>query len=115
MTIEELKEELNKAGYATHKKVDEKLLKRRASLYFQIFDYVETSRYVIWRKTRKYVSTYLFEQSAQNIVRKKMKEKYGSIDYGAIPDDEWLTVKQELFEVAKCYIDRRFKKAEAGL
>ena len=115
MTIEEMKNELSKAGYTIHEKMDEKLLKRRDSLYYEIRRYQETKQHQYWKKTGDYGDLYCINEWSQGKVRRKMKEKYGHIDYGKVPDEEWPAVKQELFQVAKKYIDYRYKKAEAGL
>ena len=110
MTIDEMKQELKKAGYTVHEKMDEKLLKRRGDVYFRIFDYIGTKRYRYFRQYGKYAYIYCIEQYAQNEVRKRMKAKFGHIDYSRIPDEQWPAVRDELWETAKGYIDRRFEK-----
>lgn len=115
MTLEEMKAELEKAGYSIHEKTDEKLLDRRTELYGKIFDCVLSRKNQCYRHTGRYVEIYCLETYAQNLVRKKTKEKYGTTDYSKIPDEEWPEAKKELLSEAQAYINRKYEKVETRL
>ena len=110
MTIEEMKEEMTKNGYTVHKKMDEKLLTRRNEVYWKIECYIGTKEYRYRQQFGVYPELYCIEIYAQNKIRAKMKQKYGSIDYSIIPDEQWPNVKEELIKIGKDYIDRRFER-----
>lgn len=100
-------EQLKAEGYNVHKKMDEKLLKRRNEIYSEIFGY-------IFRHCRTYgYYPYSLEQYAKDRVRKMMKKRYGTLNYQDISDELWPEVKQEMIEVATNYIDDRIREKEA--
>lgn len=106
-------EQLKAEGYNVHKRMDEKLLKRRNEIYSKIFGYIYHATHMFYKQYGYDPYIYCLEQYAQDRVRKMMKKRYGTLNYQDISDELWPEVKQEMIEVAKNYIDYKIRKEEA--
>ena len=120
MTIEEMKNELEKKGYSVIRKgVEAKEIERRDPLYWKISEYFwkyERKHYretgelypdgiLLWTSNVTNVEVY-----ARQAGRHMMKRKYGYKRFDEVPDNEWPIIEEEVYITAKRYIDRKIEK-----